>query len=331
LKAAEALLATVTRLHLSYKSDPKKHLHEAEYALKTLTGGLDSIEKRNFERFGHPAGLHPGAIEPFTVSEVDALLKYMDPNADGRLDFEEVDVGMRRAHSDPDLLLKEQRAGDIMMRLEAQMHDRNGMSSVRKLFDKLDEDGSGEITIPELRRGLQALNQASVEKRFREKKKAVDLELESVSQSTSTTGSPLIRGTSKHKELEKAAQKAAAEKEVKKRLQVARENGAYDALLKLEQVMRVKVMSVEGIFKMLDKDGDGDIDVDEFVDGLINFKSVVTFNKAETRALIDFFDENGDGSIEPDEFETVLKRLRKEIRRSTRADDSSASTSKSDL
>lgn len=42
----------------------------------------------------------------------------------------------------------------------------------------------------------------------------------------------------------------------------------------------------------------------------------MNLSRYETRQLVDFFDENGDGFIDPTEFDVVIKRLRKDRKKS---------------
>ena len=50
---------------------------------------------------------------------MDSFLRYMDPDVDGVVTLEELHMGMRRARMDEKTLKEEQRAGGIMLRLEA--------------------------------------------------------------------------------------------------------------------------------------------------------------------------------------------------------------------
>ena len=87
-------------------------------------------------------------------------MRYMDPDADGQVTLDELLLGQRRAHiADEEVLAQEQRAGEIMLRMEELMGTKSASSymRVKDLFKKLDEDGSGEITMAELRRGLLRL------------------------------------------------------------------------------------------------------------------------------------------------------------------------------
>jgi len=50
--------------------------------------------------------------------QVDELLRYMDPDMDGRLSLDEVVLGLRRAHVSEAALAQEQQAGAILERLQ---------------------------------------------------------------------------------------------------------------------------------------------------------------------------------------------------------------------
>ncbi len=107
----------------------------------------------------------------YTFSEEDLtnLLRYMDPNGDGDLDVKEVEDAIRRAHLDDAASAVEAEAGQIMQKLEEFMNEKH--MRVIDLFNVLDEDGSGEITIYELRKGLISLAAPSAEARAAAKRK----------------------------------------------------------------------------------------------------------------------------------------------------------------
>jgi Ca2+-binding EF-hand superfamily protein len=114
---------------------------------------------KNFKKYGHPHGILKNTVPPFTLVEVNNLIKYCDPDMDGKLSLEEVEAGMQRAHANQSDLEAEQGVGEILRRLEGRFHQQGAYGRVRELFDHLDIDGSGEITLAELRKGLQKWNQ----------------------------------------------------------------------------------------------------------------------------------------------------------------------------
>ena len=215
----------------------------------------------------------------------------MDPDADGRLSLDEVKQGLARAHQDADARAREARAGEVMSRLEAAMAEAGTKMRVRDLFAKLDEDGSGEITLAELRQGLARLAGPSAAERFRAKKAAEKADKARRAKMTVV----------------------ALEAELRARLDRAEASGALAVLQKLDLLIKRRNLTALQLFKLFDEDGSGDLDVDEFMDGLArHFKSELCFSRNESRLLVDFFDENGDGSIEPQEFSDVIARLRKD-------------------
>lgn len=122
---------------------------------------LKPHKMKNFKRFGHPHGILKNTVPPFTLVEVNNLIKYTDPDMDGRLSLEEVNAGMTRAHAHQDELEAEKGVGEILKKLEGRFHQQGVYGRVRELFDHLDTDGSGEITVAELRRGLQHWSEKS--------------------------------------------------------------------------------------------------------------------------------------------------------------------------
>jgi Ca2+-binding EF-hand superfamily protein len=105
----------------------------------------------------------------FSEEELTNLLRYMDPNGDGDLDVQEVEDAIRRAHLDDAASAVEAEAGQIMQKLEDFMNEKQ--MRVIDLFMMLDEDGSGEITINELRKGLIKLAAPSAAERAAAKRK----------------------------------------------------------------------------------------------------------------------------------------------------------------
>ena len=73
---------------------------------------------------------------------MDSFLRYMDPDVDGVVTLEELHMGMRRARMDEKTLKEEQRAGGIMLRLEAIMSGNQGSASASK--DKTKGKGKGK-------------------------------------------------------------------------------------------------------------------------------------------------------------------------------------------
>ena len=100
-------------------------------------------------------------LKEFKYSEADLnnLLRYMDPSGDGELDMQEVGDALRRAHMDPQSAKEEEQAGGIIKRLGEIMLERQ--CRVLDLYRILDEDGSGSITLNELRDGLIKFAQPS--------------------------------------------------------------------------------------------------------------------------------------------------------------------------
>jgi len=95
----------------------------------------------------------------FNEIELDSLMMFMDPNADGSLDFMEVQDAFRRLELDPEAMRSERTAGRIMKRLGDDLRKRN--LRIGDLFRMIDTDESGYITSDELRDFLNNFDAAS--------------------------------------------------------------------------------------------------------------------------------------------------------------------------
>lgn len=73
------------------------------------------------------------------------MLRYMDPDADGRCSLEEVAMALRRSHQNHKESANEATVSKIMEKLETEMHGEGGghKMRVKDLFNKLDTDGIG--------------------------------------------------------------------------------------------------------------------------------------------------------------------------------------------
>ena len=73
------------------------------------------------------------------------MLRYMDPDADGRCSLQEVTMALRRSHQSQKESANEAVVSKIMEKLENEMHGEGGghKMRVKDLFNKLDEDGNG--------------------------------------------------------------------------------------------------------------------------------------------------------------------------------------------
>merc|ERR1711871_1258138 len=224
----------------------------------------------------------------FSEEELTNLLRYMDPNGDGDLDVQEVEDAIRRAHLDDAASAVEAEAGQIMQKLEDFMNEEH--MRVIDLFNVLDEDGSGEITIYELRKGLISLAAPSAEARAAAKRKR-------------------LKDAAAQRD---ATMREQQERELAERMEMAKKTGAIKVLAKIDYYMHQKNMRVKDLFSKsgFDKSGDGMLDVDEFCMALELLG--VQFSKKETRVLVQFLDESGDGEIEAYELENALRRLRKD-------------------
>ena len=207
-------------------------------------GTVSTLELRR----GLAALTNEKSLKEFKYSEADLnnLLRYMDPSGDGELDMQEVGDALRRAHMDPQSAKEEEQAGGIIKRLGEIMLERQ--CRILDLYRILDEDGSGSITLNELRDGLIKFAQPSGEERAQAK-----------------------RAGNAEAAASAAAKKAAEEDAIlQARLTQAKESGAYNVLMKCENHMHANGMRVIDLFSKsgFDKSGDGVLDEGEFTGAL---------------------------------------------------------------
>lgn len=92
----------------------------------------------------------------FTTKDINTLLRFMDPNADGDLSLEEVQAAAAKLEQTE----LESKVNDIFQRLLAHMTEQK--LSLKEFFARLDESGDGSIDIAELRLGLERIKKMRV-------------------------------------------------------------------------------------------------------------------------------------------------------------------------
>jgi Ca2+-binding EF-hand superfamily protein/chromosome segregation ATPase len=94
-------------------------------------------------------------LEELKEDEIQDLVHFMDPNMDGHMTKQEVKDAFRRAHMPPNSLYAEYQCGIAMGKLEDYMHEKK--ARISELFQSMDTDGSGYISMKEFAQGLERL------------------------------------------------------------------------------------------------------------------------------------------------------------------------------
>jgi Ca2+-binding EF-hand superfamily protein len=178
--------------------------------------------------------------------------------------------------------------------------------SVEMLFLSFDRDGSGEVNVSELGKGLTPLGVHLTKSQLVALIKELD-----------TNGSGTIslaeftKAVKSHQQTAAAA--AAAEKEEEASKNSAGKNGAesaWNALLEAASGNeKTWTRKIEALFLAFDRDGNGNVDIAELAAG---FKS--SFNLAlapeQVKGLSADLDQNGDGTINLEEFMRAVNEKR---------------------
>ena len=134
--------------------------------------------------------------------------------------------------------------GETLIRLENFMKEK-GMR-LMDFFKSIDKDGGGEITVPELEKGLLSLSEPSGAVRALLKRKDDALEL------------------NEQNKLERQK----IQNELNRKITLANECGAASVLTTLEQAMKAKGLRMTDLFREIDKDGSGTISGEELRFGM---------------------------------------------------------------
>tara|TARA_B110000971_G_C19767819_1_gene389437 strand:+ start:172 stop:591 length:420 start_codon:yes stop_codon:yes gene_type:complete len=86
-------------------------------------------------------------------------MKFLDPDSDGELNFDEVADGFRKLHHKTEAEIIQNKVGGILMRIEDFMKEK-GLRMLN-VFQELDKDNSGSVTGAELVSGLLKLKEPS--------------------------------------------------------------------------------------------------------------------------------------------------------------------------
>jgi Ca2+-binding EF-hand superfamily protein len=94
-------------------------------------------------------------LKTFAGKDIDALLKYMDPDGDCDLSVPEFESALARLAAEPASNTAAAAAGEIVVKLEVPMAEAN--IRMMDLFRMMDKDGEGSIEPGEMRAGLLKL------------------------------------------------------------------------------------------------------------------------------------------------------------------------------
>jgi len=182
--------------------------------------------------------------------------------------------------------------------------------SVEMLFLSFDRDGSGEVNVSELGKGLTPLGVHLTKSQLVALIKELD-----------TNGSGTIslaeftKAVSSHQKAAAVAAAAAAEKEEEESAKMHLSSGggaesAWDALLEAASGNeKTWTRKIEALFLAFDRDGNGNVDISELAAG---FKSSfhLTLSPNEVKGLSADLDMNVDGTINLEEFMRALHAKR---------------------
>jgi len=204
----------------------------------------------------------------FKKGDVDAMLKYMDPDGDCDLTVPEFEGAFEKLGRPPEADAKAAEAGEIVVRLEVHMDEAN--IRMIDLFRMMDKDGEGSIEPDELKAGLNHLARPSGAVRAKKK-------------------------IEKNKMIKTITQKQKKQKfffDLEKRRVEAEESGAGEVLRMLEVQMHKKGQRMADLFREIDKSGDGAISRGELLHGLKSLCGPTARMRAEQKRAIEQQEEH---------------------------------------
>jgi len=172
------------------------------------------------------------------------IMRYMDPNSDGELNFDEVADAFRKLHHKTEAEIIQEKVGGILMRIEDFMKEK-GLRMLN-VFQELDTDGGGSVTGEELMVGLLKLKEPSGKlKALIKRKNEADeqMRLEQI-------------------------KKDEEERETKKKIAAAEASGVADVLNHLDVFMKAKGLTVATLCKTIDPEGKGELSAEDLVAGM---------------------------------------------------------------
>jgi len=181
-------------------------------------------------------------------ADIVRLVKWMDANGDGKIDYMELESAIRRFRRlcNPMAVAKEQRGRRMMRKLAENLAQEN--LSVRQFFDFLDSSGDGVVAGYELsesltRRELLTKHEATEALHYMDPNADDVVQLHELEAAFSRAGRPI---------------------------EALEEDAKVGAMFRiLEADMHRRQFRITDLMRKLDVDGDGTIDLDEFEEGLM--------------------------------------------------------------
>ena len=185
----------------------------------------------------------------FTQTDLINLLRYVDPNGDGDLSFDELEDALRRINHKSEEEKYRDYIFDILRRIE-DVAKSNG-SMIMTVFFNLDTDGSGEVSMDEFIDGVMALKRSdySGKRGYHEPTFASNDELQSA-----IDAQEINKKEMQHNEL--------------LRLEKC---GAGRVLRVISGWTKERGLTITMLIKVLDKNGDGEVSHAELVEGIKKF------------------------------------------------------------
>jgi len=185
----------------------------------------------------------------FDMEEINNLTKFCDPDGDGSVSLEELKDALRRSRLTEGMHESEVKARAVLLKLEDHMAQRQ--MRARDLFASLDGDGSGRVSFLELQKALVEMHAPPPHQRAAIKK----------------------RRTLEAARAEERTVRAAQEAAMLKRLEHAKQSGAFEMLRRLDVFLQRQQLTVRALFNMVDASQDGLLDESEFTAALqaLNF------------------------------------------------------------
>ncbi|KAJ8600472.1 hypothetical protein CTAYLR_001483 [Chrysophaeum taylorii] len=228
----------------------------------------------------------------FSDTDLTDLIRFLDPDADGDLSVHELRAGVEAALR-PQSSDANQRVEIIVFGLMETFQEEMKSSGLRisEVFRSMDEDGSGSISVAELRATLDRICGPSAKERARRKREQ-DIEGRKIAETRRVS----------------ALAKARA-----RRILRAEAAGAPRALSRLDELLKKQDLRLIDLFSSragFDESGDGRLDATELRAALA--ASGLHLDRGEVDALVAFIDDSGDGTIDAIELSTALRQHRRD-------------------
>jgi len=235
------------------KSSPKKDAEGRPIPPPRPTGCLSTYELRS--GFKKMAMAHKST--KFTETDLVNLMRYVDPNGDGDISFDELEEAVARIYFESD---EEKKRGEIfeILRKIDDVAKANGMM-LMSVFFKMDKDGSGEVDKAEFISGVLELKKPDFGNRGGYHEPAFD-----------------DRGEADAAILRRDAENHERQHQELVELELS---GAGPVLRKILSWTKERGLTTKALIEFLDKNKDGEVTTEEMVTG------IKTFMQPSTRVL----------------------------------------------